>query len=79
MDITKFLTENASKGSFKPYTYFDLMQNTLSVYLKDEDYYVEKLDEDMDLFKSFVNKEEIVGCRLYLDGKFIRIIPDDFK
>jgi hypothetical protein len=78
MSVEKFLIENIPKGDFKPYTYFDPAEITLSVYFKNDEYYVENINEEMDVFKSF-EFEEIVGCRLYLDGKFIRIIPDDFK
>ncbi len=80
MDVNKFISENPTDGEFVPYYYWDSVNKKLSVYLKPDEYFVENLTNDIEVFKSLEDKEnQIVGCRLDLGGKFIQVQPDDFK
>lgn len=82
MDVDDYLSKNLPEGNFVPYTYWDSLQKTLSVHLAPDEYYVEKINEDIDVFKSFEESQgdgKIVGCRLKLGGKFIEVQQDDLK
>jgi len=46
--------------SFVPYSYYNQDLDRVSVYFKDEDYYVQTVNEDMELHISFETKE-VVG------------------
>ena len=46
--------------SFVPYSYYNTDLDRVSVYFKDEDYYVQTLNDDIELCVSF-NTKEIVG------------------
>lgn len=78
MNVDKFLKENPIQGEFVPYTHWDSCLKKLSIYLKDEEYNVEFVNEEIEIFKSLEN-DEIVGCRLNLSGRFIQVQQDDFK
>lgn len=47
-------------GSFVPYSYYNQDLDRVSVYFKDEDYYVQKVNDDLELLISFDTKE-VVG------------------
>ena len=77
-----YLLKNPVRGDFTPYTMWDSCQKTLSVYLAPDEFFVETLNDQIDVFKSLEKSGEenkIVGCRLKLGGRFIELQQDDFK
>ena len=46
-------------GSFVPYSYYNQDLDKVSVYFKDADYYVQIVNDDLELFISFDTKEVI--------------------
>jgi hypothetical protein len=53
-------THSPYVGSFVPYSYYNQDLDKVSVYFKDEDCYVQTVNEDMELHISFDSKE-VVG------------------
>ena len=56
--------------SFVPYSYYNQDLDRVSVYFKDEDYYVQKVNDDLELLISFDTKE-VVGLN-FLNVKSLR-------
>lgn len=77
-DDLKIKENSDLPNKFIPYTFWDSCTKKLSVYLKDEEYYVESTNDEIEIFKSFKDNNP-VGCRLDLSGKFIQVQQDDFK
>lgn len=55
-----YTTYDQHDRSFVPYSYYNQDLDRVSVYFKDEDYYVQKVNDDLELLISFDTKE-VVG------------------
>ena len=72
-----YTTYDQHDRSFVPYSYYYQDLDRVSIYFKDEDYYVQTVNEDMELHISFETKE-VVGLNFLNIKELAKKLTHDY-